>query len=162
RRDERDLVGLNGGRADQDHDERSYLHPFHIARLSYTPARKDAPPNGISQTPGVRAASQPRYDACTRIAVHRSGKGRGSHAHGCSLPGYAACRVRRRLPRQSTKIEKDLAGRYAPPRPVTGVVSVEPFLAKIIARSCAGSVLLGLPDSSCVAPGGSKNISPVL
>ena len=49
-----------------------------------------------------------------------------------------------------------------PPRPVTGVVSVDPFFAKIIASSCAGSVWLGLPDSSCTAPGGSKNISPAL
>ena len=49
-----------------------------------------------------------------------------------------------------------------PPRPVTGVVSVDPFFAKIIASSCAGSVWLGLPDSSCTAPGGSKNISPTL
>ena len=49
-----------------------------------------------------------------------------------------------------------------PPRPVTGVVSVDPFFAKIIASSCAGSVWLGLPDSSCTEPGGSKNISPTL
>jgi hypothetical protein len=49
-----------------------------------------------------------------------------------------------------------------PPRPVTGVVSVDPFFAKIIASNCAGSVWLGLPDSSCTEPGGSKNISPTL
>src|SRR5262245_41156628 len=34
---------------------------------------------------------------------------------------------------------------YSPPRPPTCVVNVEPFLAKIIASNCAGSVLLGLP-----------------
>jgi hypothetical protein len=49
-----------------------------------------------------------------------------------------------------------------PPRPVTGVVSIDPFFAKIIASSCAGSVWLALPDSSCTEPGGSKNISPTL
>jgi len=49
-----------------------------------------------------------------------------------------------------------------PPRPVTAVVRVDPFFAKIIASSCAGSVWLGLPDSSWTAPGGSKNISPTL
>ena len=29
-------------------------------------------------------------------------------------------------------------------------------------RASAGSVWLGLPDSSCTEPGGSKNISPTL
>ena len=41
---------------------------------------------------------------------------------------------------------------YAP-RPLTGVVSVAPFGAKIIASSFAGSVALALRDTSCVAPG---------
>jgi hypothetical protein len=37
----------------------------------------------------------------------------------------------------------------------TGTVSVEPFFAKIIASSRAGSVWLALLETSCVAPGGS-------
>jgi hypothetical protein len=45
---------------------------------------------------------------------------------------------------------------------LTGVVSVDPFFAKIMASSWAGSVWLALADSSCTEPGGSKNISPTL
>ena len=40
-------------------------------------------------------------------------------------------------------------------RPYAGVVSVEPFFAKIIASSLAGCVWLAFLDTSCVAPGGS-------
>lgn len=42
-----------------------------------------------------------------------------------------------------------------------GIVKGMPFFAKIIARSFAGSVALALLETSCVLPGGSKNISPV-
>lgn len=44
---------------------------------------------------------------------------------------------------------------------LTGVVSVDPFFAKIIASSWAGSVWLALADCSCTEPGGSKNICRV-
>jgi hypothetical protein len=43
-----------------------------------------------------------------------------------------------------------------------GDVSGTPFFAKIIASSRAGCVSLALRETSCVLPGGSKNISPVL
>ena len=49
-----------------------------------------------------------------------------------------------------------------PPIPYAGpgVVNGTPFFAKISARSFAGWLLLALFDTSCVLPGGSKNISP--
>jgi hypothetical protein len=43
-----------------------------------------------------------------------------------------------------------------------GVVSVDPFFAKIIANSLAGWLWLAFLDTSCVAPGGSKNICPTV
>ncbi len=44
---------------------------------------------------------------------------------------------------------------YYLPLPGPGTVRVAPFLAKISARSFAGSVLLAFFETSCVAPGAS-------
>ena len=67
---------------------------------------------------------------------------------------------RRRVPIERTqngyRLEDSLwAWVYRPPRAGAppGVVSVEPFFAKIIASSFAGTVWLAFFDTSCVAPG---------
>jgi hypothetical protein len=102
RRDERDLVGLNGRRADQDQEEGGCLHPFHSTRLSYTPARKDAPPNRISRTDrtfsvgntAVRTSSSTKYEhvTCNTLANNMKIEAEGRFANGVL---------------NATKIEKD-------------------------------------------------------
>ena len=71
-------------------------------------------------------------------------------------------RERRQGAMSSPALEAASMTLYASSPRLTGVVSVDPFFAKIIASSWAGSVWLGLADSSWTAPGGSKNISPTL